>query len=1749
MVTTRSQADTANQTVKGDESHQDPITITPSKSTKKKQVQISSEKKENKKTSKIRKQVVGKESKVTNPKMVTPLKKRKQESSISYPIKLNEYTPSSVVSQWNKYIKIAMIGKWYQNSPEDKMFVLASTDSEIQQEMEVIQDQMAFDNTSITISREEEDKARIKENEKDSNAHSDQDSQLESLTDSDISQSYGKNEDKEGKSSPSGEEEQQDVDDGSTEIDEDSILSDFTNSSDVTQTILCHSLSQVTRDSTISRWPVRALVNIINKRNKEFQMYLPFEHLQQMDPAILRRIVRDTRDDMVQKNSTNAYVSEVPVHEGTFNEITPDWELEAYEIEDLKLILWKYMEVTKTPYPTSINQMNKDEILALLLEKKNKMNLNQLPWTNVHSHLSFFEGNVEKEVAKFKYKQELSQTQVNFLLSGETEDRRIQMWSPFFLKQIIVIWQAKQKLKLNILTIEKLTAQMLRCIVLSIRDEIKEKNNSEVLHVETEFCETINPHSKKWEIDSFSLQEQKTLLLLLSGKMDKSYEIDDMTNEEINSCIMDLLSTDLVRERSITVDHFFSAATKVTQATLNAYFSTKKKQKKIIHLSKVTSKASIVEWSPKVMVEMILKKHPKMTAKEKFQLIKEPTPTLRKRVFDILSDLQVGQKSDIYKSEDERTGFFGYLTMDWEIKGLSNWETFDLIKQTRKFFQITVSPGEDHDTSSLHKELIRFRDSLKDESNTTFFNLTSLTNPKVKKKKTGKTKHNNRETDLREKASQIKLGAYVNYNKEQMIQKFRDHYQDICPGEIVENIDCIPVLTRTTEDIILGSWPPKNRIEILQQAGLNCEGQDCMELLQSLKNLRNSLSPSKEVKALTPYYGFFTRNTKDSELWSKSTFDLKMIYMLYCGRFGIVLTIQLLESVGKQDLVEELQMIRSLIVQKIDYRFDLCIAAVQRGDLSLEDPIVKEMHIQIARRIRAFEVRRNVTFEKSIRTPENETDQEDEDPDMEDDGEEHIMGLTADWEINNLSLEEAKSEIKYQYKLMSKKPIKGSILSKFSRDKLLEKLFSIRDMHKRIYNAFNLQPEEECHQDDMLSEESVATNSIVKPSKEENMESDVEDMETENQSTDNDDQDSTITMHSTEANLITQDEVSEDDEDDKEMQDASEEDSTATPSEESSEDEEEMSDEENSFHEVKSKSRKKSETKKKSKNSKDDNMNDFQFDTRPASGTSPTVEYCYLRAKLEVPTRSPHVAKFLKKLVCVLRTHDDSFQILPFDTSKPLTSDTIIVHEDQFPDTTAYLADWVRGIMVNRSQKLCFSLRIITKKQFKDIKSDIHEIIDSEGWFINFDQVEAPTVYLLGWLKGIHPRLHNRDLIKKFIEQRLPYTKNKLHLYYRTLWENDEKGESIGTEGIAIDGASRNREKMFDDIANLPWNIEYGDVVFVPMKCSRDFTLAHKVSAYEQQNTYINHTRSRSIQLADNPILSVVRGRNIYFQDWIIQQTVDNKRFLQKAEMYRNNSVRLIYQKDFDHIVEEVIVNLYSNIERSFSKGTANRLLGSAAKQFEKLATYNKKTEYNKKCAKLIEESKTIVRRVEGKATSIHPRQKTQVRSYAAAATGQSTTIIQQAPIVQQPQIQSKQVEGKVRELEALVQQNRFDEQKLTARLQDEFKKELTKTKEGLEKKMRKDKHDTMDAIQKSAKNMEKKLETKEQNFTAQLQSITSMIIETKEENVVQSSAVERIEKNQNRLLSAIEALNPARIQPTPPIRAVERGSCHGVVR
>ena len=1536
----------------------------------------------------------------------------------------------------------------------------------------------------------------------------------------------------------------------------------------VSQSTYCHMLSKDTHDMLLQGWSARVLLQLIRSRAKEHEMFLPFHLLKNCNPNILRRIVRDIRDDLKKHNADDVYESKISVNCSIFHSKISKWELKAYECKDLKIICKKFMDMSDIALPYDFYRWTKDKLVKFLWKTRKKMKAEVINPIQVHVKLEFFEGNVDKELAKLTLKYDQGPVNNNLLLTGNSDNDKINQWSPGILKQIIHIWNVQEKLKLNIKNLEALPASYLRGIVHQIRDELKEENKDNSLHAECEFWSTIHPKTKKWEIVSLSWTENKSILNSISKNLGKRYEVDDMTQEECTSCLMELIHSKEFQENKMGVHRRLHPKLPVTQLDINNHETiSKKPQLKVYTLSQSMQLHDLLRWSPKVLIHVIHQFKPEYNShKARYKLMQETTSHLRELVVRQIKLMRETNTTDQYTVKDIRQGFFSMNTLDWEINGYTQIELQDLLEQTRAYIQHEVPRTRDENVFHLKKELKQVRDVLLEKQDDRVFDLQKIN----LEKQIGFQSQQSRIQDVTDNTTKVSnelrqkwtIIPYSSYSKKSLINLYSKHYADVKGDQDAPLVSCIPILSRVTSDVNIGSWPPKQRMEILQQSGVDMEGMDHMELAQALRSYRNNMPPGKEISALTPHYGFFGRSSKDSILWGLSEIDIKRLYIAHCNRLGVKVTLQLFDGCVKREMVEEMQLIRALWIQNESYRFDLCIQLIHSGDLTVEQTVIQDVYTQIARRVKAADVQRGTAFKgkrikktdhTKVAVVESESN--------------HIMGLTADWEIRNMSRHEAILELNYQCDLLHRDTLSQAEIEVMTLEEIIQQLFEFRKIHKRIYTAMNIPVADKETQEDLLMEHSEQSRCSSSSEDESNAQEDI-DMEEVESDVQDDDVD----------NLSRSSDVSEDDtrhvvsqiepdENPGESQTAIDETVGQTDiateqlpgTSQSTRPALVHNDEVSEFKLVTPRKTKKKIKMNLTKDTNEVTPDKFgsesqsdKMDTSDMTVEQDPQPFWYLRAKMEVNTRSAHVPALLKKLVKVLRENDQSFQIFPFDLSSQLTSDTIIVHEDQFPDTVEYLNDWVRGIVTTRTQKLCFSLRITTKKSFRLLKEDIYDIINAKGWYVNFDSIQSESVYLLGWLRGLHPRCHRKEMVKQFIENNSEFLRNKIHVYFRGVWTTNELEEEVCTEALAIEGAYEDRSQIMELLARIQWNAAYGDVIFVPMQSSRDFTQEHILSAYGQQNTYLKTTYSKTVFLKENCILTQRNGKDIYFDEWISQKTINNIRFLQKAETYPNNSVRLIYHKDFESRVQEVMVNLYSEVCREFSKGIAERLLGPADKHLQKLAEFNKRSQINQSCAKAIESSRikeTKVIKME-RPMSQHSSKVQNKFSYASVTT-RNVPVIQQENHVPQKIVERK-MENRIKELEAQVAQQSFDEKRVTATIQNNLRQEIEKTKKGIEHKMKLDKDETLEAIETTKINLEKKIDTKVDMFAGQLKAISTMLWETKEENEAQSSTVERMERNQTRMLQALEALVPPQItysSDTPPISAVEPSSCHGATK
>lgn len=103
-------------------------------------------------------------------------------------------------------------------------------------------------------------------------------------------------------------------------------LTQLTNMSHANEIIEYQSLSNSTSDKEISHWCPSTLAMILEQYDKAHDNSLTIDY-KKVDSRILRRLVRDLRDQLVEQDDQQTFVSNVQSHIGTYHKFTEDWEI------------------------------------------------------------------------------------------------------------------------------------------------------------------------------------------------------------------------------------------------------------------------------------------------------------------------------------------------------------------------------------------------------------------------------------------------------------------------------------------------------------------------------------------------------------------------------------------------------------------------------------------------------------------------------------------------------------------------------------------------------------------------------------------------------------------------------------------------------------------------------------------------------------------------------------------------------------------------------------------------------------------------------------------------------------------------------------------------------------------------------------------------------------------------------------------------------------------------------------------------------------------------------------------------------------------------------------------------------------------------------------------------------------------------------------------------------------------------------
>ena len=441
----------------------------------------------------------------------------------------------------------------------------------------------------------------------------------------------------------------------------------------------------------------------------------------------------------------------------------------------------------------------------------------------------------------------------------------------------------------------------------------------------------------------------------------------------------------------------------------------------------------------------------------------------------------------------------------------------------------------------------------------------------------------------------------------------------------------------------------------------------------------------------------------------------------------------------------------------------------------------------------------------------------------------------------------------------------------------------------------------------------------------------------------------------------------------------------------------------------------------------DDNAKDVVEHTRTTT---------YLRPKVKFAGPKINATKTIKSYILQLRKADPLVQILPLDEENASAND-ILSHENDLPDEQSAMEKWIEKVEVV-GNRLNFIMRISTI-DIEKMKKHIFEWSGKTGSYSLFLKEKNVSIFGAGWIHGLSAEYYNRDHIMEYIVKHRSHFRGKVIIYAKEVYHYKERDVKVKTYAIVFDCHMEIKDDFIEFMYSHQWTGRYQQLTFVPYKSNEIFTPKMQAAMVESHNKYLTRITRKIIKIANARVEYEVNGKQISFQDWFASSLVGGSQVVLGVEVAPKNIVRVIYNKDDNHIMATVLAELYDNVGASFGPGVAEVLMDTTQFKNSKQA-YNRELDYAKKIL-----AKCDVNPQDPPETQVQtPTRRAQMYfgSYAEATTGtqeEKANVISQSELSQSDTSITTQDSKEIAELRGQLSQLQESHKLLESRLPTAF--------------------------------------------------------------------------------------------------------------
>ena len=338
--------------------------------------------------------------------------------------------------------------------------------------------------------------------------------------------------------------------------------------------------------------------------------------------------------------------------------------------------------------------------------------------------------------------------------------------------------------------------------------------------------------------------------------------------------------------------------------------------------------------------------------------------------------------------------------------------------------------------------------------------------------------------------------------------------------------------------------------------------------------------------------------------------------------------------------------------------------------------------------------------------------------------------------------------------------------------------------------------------------------------------------------------------------------------------------------------------------------------------------------------------------------RGHHTPTDVKTFVKLLLSIDSNIKILPFQSQNDNTQDhDVITSEEDLPEEQGQLKKWAVDLEVSHNNKLHFGMRMSSTLTFAELRRHLFSWCTKTKSFVKFDNINSTKIFGVGWILGAHPSFHNRNTLKSVLFKDAPDLIEKVTIYPRRVWaDSTAKTKRVISNAIVIDGCFFARHRIIQHVCSYKWSGSYHNATFIPFKLSENFTATHRQKAMQEQNVYLRDMWSKTVSVKNSTGLLKCKesGRNFSFITWLQLCEIHGKRILQSVEYIDNERIKILYHKDNEYHVCNMLTHMFPALEKQFGEEKASMLLGDKQEQMQQIKTKSMEHSYADIAAKSV---------------------------------------------------------------------------------------------------------------------------------------------------------------------------------------------------